>query len=162
MKSKIYILGPQGSGKTLLAKKISKRLRIPSFSLDDIYYKKKYTVKRSEDEKKKMLSKILGRRKKWIIEGVATSFVSDAVKQADLVIWLDVDHRLLSYRVIKRQIFRRESLFRLRKLLSEIKLYKNKKGKYKEHKGLLKVSKKYIVLRGRKDIKKCLSELDDQ
>ena len=162
MKDKIYVLGPQGSGKTLLAKKISKKLRIPSFSLDDIYYKKKYTVKRNESEKKKMLSKILGRRKKWVIEGVATSFVAKAVRRADLVIWLDVDHRLLSFRVIKRQIFKRESLFRLRKLLSEIKLYKNKKGKYKEHRGLLKISKKYIVLRGKRDIREFLEELDDQ
>lgn len=158
---RIYILGPQGSGKTLLAKRISKKLKISSFSLDDIYWKRKYTVKRGEAEKKKLLSKLLGKHKKWIIEGLSTSFVEGAVKQADLVIWLDLDHKLLSYRVIKRQLFGKGSLSGLRGLLNEIRDYKNKKGMYKKHRDLLKGNRKYIVLRSKRDVKKFLDELNN-
>ncbi|MAG01778.1 hypothetical protein CMI42_00415 [Candidatus Pacearchaeota archaeon] len=159
--TKIYILGPQGSGKTTFAKMISKKLRIPVFSLDDIYWKKKYTIKRNETQKKKSLDKILKGKKKWIIEGLSTSFVDKAIRQAELVIWLDLNHKLLSYRVIKRQfksmLVGSSSLSGLRKLLGEIKDYKEKKGMYKNHRDLLNFhKKKYIILSNKKDMKELL------
>tara|TARA_Y100000310_G_C20661534_1_gene805066 strand:+ start:114 stop:605 length:492 start_codon:yes stop_codon:yes gene_type:complete len=163
MKNKIYILGSVGSGKTTLAKKISNKLKIPLFELDDVYWKKKYTIKRGESEKRKELSKILGKHKKWIIEGASGSFVGKAVKQADLVIWLDLHHRLLSFRIIKRsfrEMLKGEQSFSgMRRLLSEIKDYKNRNGMYKKHRKLLRGNKKYVVLRSRGDIKKLLDEL---
>lgn len=166
MKNKIYILGSVGSGKTTLAKKISKKLKLKIFSLDDIYWKKKYSVKRKENDKKKMLSKILRDNKKWVIEGASSSFVSNAIKQADLVVWIDLHHRILNFRIIKRSfkemVFGRQSFSGLKRLLGEIKEYKSKTGMYTKHKKLLKGNKKYIVLRSKGDVRKFLRDLDDR
>ncbi len=56
---KIYIVGTMGSGKTYLAKKLSKELNIPHYDLDDLYWKRKYTSKNSEENKKSNLEIIL-------------------------------------------------------------------------------------------------------
>jgi adenylate kinase family enzyme len=53
-----------------LSKKIHEELNLPCFELDDVFWEKKYTVKRSEDNKKKLLSKIINKNDKWIIEGI--------------------------------------------------------------------------------------------
>ena len=67
--NKIYILGTVGTGKTTLAEKLSEKLDIPNYDLDDIYWIEFYTKERARSQRKLKLRKIL-RKKKWIIEGV--------------------------------------------------------------------------------------------
>ena len=57
------------SGKTTLAKKISKKLNIQHYDLDDLFWERKYDLKRSHEECTKRLKKI-AKKKQWIIEGV--------------------------------------------------------------------------------------------
>jgi len=57
--NKIFILGSSGSGKTFLANLLSKKLNIPSYDLDDIFWYKKYTKKRAREIKKVHYSSII-------------------------------------------------------------------------------------------------------
>ena len=49
-KNKIIIFGLTASGKTTLARKISKILKIKIYHTDDLAYKKKWSLKRTEKE----------------------------------------------------------------------------------------------------------------
>jgi len=56
---KIYIIGPAGSGKTTLAKKLGKKYNLPVLNLDDIFWKVKYTQQNSPKQKQALLQKFL-------------------------------------------------------------------------------------------------------
>ena len=103
---KIFIIGNSGSGTSYLAKKLSNKYNIPHFDLDDIFWEKKFTVKRIEDDNKKLLSDIIQNNKSWIIEGIFTSFVSKAILNSDKIIWLDTNINIVTFRIIKRDIFK--------------------------------------------------------
>jgi len=106
---RIYIIGNSASGKTSLAKRLSKILRIKSYDLDDFYWQKKFTKKRKPEEVEKLVKKIT-RGKAWIIEGVYSSCVTCSLEKADLLIWLDYPRRIIIWRLLKRQIKKREKL----------------------------------------------------
>jgi len=109
MHNRIYIIGNSASGKTSLAKKLSKILKIKSYDLDDFYWQKKFTKKRNKAEVEKLVKKIT-HNKKWIIEGVYSSCVTCSLDKADLIIWLDYPFHVIAWQLIKRQIRRREKI----------------------------------------------------
>ncbi|MBS3144559.1 AAA family ATPase, partial [Candidatus Woesearchaeota archaeon] len=41
---RIYILGCSGSGKTSVAQELARKLHIQHYDLDDLFWKKKYTI----------------------------------------------------------------------------------------------------------------------
>ena len=109
MHNRIYIIGNSASGKTSLAKRLSKILRIKIYDLDDFYWQKKFTKKRKPERVEKLVKKVT-QGKMWIIEGVYSSCVTCSLDKADLIIWLDYPRRIITWRLLKRQIKRREKL----------------------------------------------------
>ncbi len=105
--NRIYILGTSGAGKTTAANLLSKKLKIPSYDLDDLFWKRKYDVKRNEKERQQLLIKICNKRR-WIIEGVYDKWVEEAIKKSDLVLLLDIHPFLLTCRLLKRFFKRRK------------------------------------------------------
>jgi len=158
---KIYILGTSGSGKTFLANKLARELKIKPIDLDDIYWIKKYTKKRDKKIMKKRLKK-LTKRKSWIIEGVYGSWIKEAIKKADLVIWLDPPFRILSWRIFMRYLKKRDST--LKDTLNLIKYagkYKKEtySASYKSHKALLKEHKiNFISIKNKKQLNEFLKD----
>ena len=122
-----------GSGKTTLAKKLSKKLNIRHYPLDDIYFVRKYDKKRKEDLRAKKLKELL-KKKKWIIEGVFNNWTEEIFKKADLVIWLDLNPHFIVKHLLKR-FFKRED---------EKANLKNVKGALKYAVNYRKRSKKFI------------------
>ena len=108
--SKILIIGGIGSGKTTLARKLSKKLNIESHELDDIFYKRRDIHRRRDSKtRSKKLTSIL-RRRKWIIEGFySQSWTHPIYKQADVIIILNIKPITSKYRLIKRFITRKFS-----------------------------------------------------
>ncbi|MBN2051890.1 hypothetical protein JW756_00120 [Candidatus Woesearchaeota archaeon] len=109
MHNRIYIIGNSASGKTSLAKKLSRILKIKNYDLDDFYWQKKFTKKRSREEIEKLVKKAT-HKKKWIIEGVYSSCVTCSLDKADLIVWLDYPAHIITWRLLKRQIKRKEKI----------------------------------------------------
>ncbi|EAH4445311.1 TPA: DNA topology modulation protein [Listeria innocua] len=101
---KIRIIGSVGSGKTTLAKKVSKWLQIDFFETDRIVWKREETeVRRSDSEKIAELNAIL-QKDNWIIEGVhLEAWTEESISQADIIIYLDLPKKQIRSQLIKRQ-----------------------------------------------------------
>jgi adenylate kinase family enzyme len=163
---KIYILGSSASGKTTLANKISEILKIKTYDLDDIFWYKKYTKKRNIEKRKEKLKQLIKGKKKWILEGIYTDWSEKAIKNADLIIFLDIPKYLLSWRVFKRYIIRKrkgdETLKSCFNLIKYVRGYKKRKDAfgYEAHKKIAKGHKKEaIILKNSKEINKFLESL---
>ncbi|MFD1739735.1 AAA family ATPase [Bacillus salitolerans] len=103
---KIHIIGSVGSGKTTLAKKLSKQLQIPFYELDNVVWIRHPNgdIRRKEKEREDYFHDIL-QRESWIIEGVHNEdWVADSFHNADLIIFLDTKYSIRTYRIIKRFI----------------------------------------------------------
>ncbi|MBU3907419.1 MAG: hypothetical protein KKA64_04185 [Nanoarchaeota archaeon] len=159
---KIHVLGISGSGKSYLAKKLSGLLKIPCFDLDDIFWLKKYTKKRTIKSMKKELKKLTS-KEKWIVEGVYSSWVNDSIKKSDMIILLESSPNILSWRIFKRYILRgksRESFREMCDLIKFARSYRKKEGYYHKYKSLLnKYKVSYVFLNGKKDIQLFLKEI---
>ena len=163
MYNRIFIVGGTGSGKTTLAKQLSKILRIHYYSTDDFIYKKKWETKYSEKERDNKV-KAFANKEKWIIEGVhGGEWMSPLFKKAELVIILLINKLVLFKRITKRSIKRRrsntpDSIRDTIKLLYWAHIYK--KDKFLVHKQMIgDYKKRFIVLRSNKEIKNFLNSL---
>ncbi|MCA1054111.1 AAA family ATPase [Rossellomorea aquimaris] len=103
--NKIHIIGSIGSGKTTLAKALSKQLNIPYHELDNVVWKRSDTgdVKRTEEERDSQLQSIINTQQ-WIIEGAHHKWVSSSFRHADLILFLDTNISIRRIRIIKRYV----------------------------------------------------------
>ena len=152
--NRIWIIGPMGSGKSFLADKLSERLKIKHYDLDDIFWLKKYTKERTKKYIEQKLKTICS-RKKWIIEGVYNkSWTKRAIKNSELVIWLDMSHKLLAWRIITRYLRAKEDKGDWRDVYNLIKnIKKYKQESYRKHKKIIKKSKiDFIYIRSKREL----------
>ena len=89
---KIYIIGPIGSGKTTLSKKLSKKYKIKTYELDCLVY---------DDEIDKLFNKILN-SKSWIIEDVGRDRFNKGLIECDRIYYLKISKFRVYLRVMKR------------------------------------------------------------
>lgn len=106
---KILIIGGPGSGKTTFARKLSYRLNMPCFDLDDIFWNneqgKAFTQKRSEEERLTLLNTLLNTHRSWIMEGVYTKdWVQPVYEQANHIFYINTNLYLRHIRIIKRYL----------------------------------------------------------
>lgn len=130
---KIHIIGGPGSGKTFLAEKLSKKLGIPHYDLDEFQWDNQsdsYGVKRNPDERDRLLANVLN-HKDWIIEGVYYAWCQQCFADADKIYVLNVPRHQYQYRIIRRFIRRK------------LGLEKGKKETLKSLSQLLKWADKY-------------------
>lgn len=98
---KILIVGIVASGKTTLARKLSKLLGIKHYEIDSVVHDDLNNVKRSEKEQKKIFKEI-NKEDNWIIEGTLRKHLFYLCEMADKIIYLDIP-----VKVRKRRIFTR-------------------------------------------------------
>lgn len=108
---KIHIIGGPASGKTTLAKQLSKELHIPHYDLDDLQWDNGagYGTKRDPNERDRLLEKVLS-EDEWITEGVYYAWCGRYFEDADRIYLLQVPRRVYRYRIIKRFIRRKLGL----------------------------------------------------
>ncbi len=102
---KIVICGNSGSGKSTLGKIISKVFAIPHIETDLLRWLPDWKW-RAEEEFKELLNIEL-QKPSWVIDDAGARLVSELVKQATVVIWLDVPVWGSLLRVMKRSVMRR-------------------------------------------------------
>lgn len=165
---KIYIIGASGSGKGWLAKKISSKLHIQSYDLDDIQWIKKYTDKRSDKNRIEKLN-IITEKEFWIIEGIYGSWTQEAVGKADLIVWLNPLFIVLFWRILTRYLKNlknsENSLIGTYQLIKYIirykKKYNNISSSYKIHFQMVEKNKfKSIIIENKRQFNKFLENLE--
>ncbi|UOE94659.1 AAA family ATPase [Alkalihalobacillus sp. LMS39] len=115
--NKIHIIGSVGSGKTTLAKLLSKQRNIPYCELDNVVWDRTESEdRRRTDEQRDKLLKTVISKQTWIIEGSHHKWVSASFAAADVIIFLNTNYRTRQRRIIKR--------FLLQKLTIEKAHYK--------------------------------------
>ena len=85
--NKILIIGDAGRGKTTLAKKLSKKLNIPSHSTDDYFWEVKFSKPRDRQKSVEQISELY-RGDRWIVEGTATHLIMPGLETSDMIIQL--------------------------------------------------------------------------
>ena len=99
---KIYIIGAVGTGKTTLAKDLSKKLNIKMYELDKVVWDDENgNIKRSDEEVQKLFGEILN-KETWIIEDVGRKKFIEGIKQADIVYYIDLPSWLIYKRCVLR------------------------------------------------------------
>lgn len=103
--NKIYIVGIVASGKTTLAKRLSKELNIPHYELDCIIHveSKNGRYKRTPKEQVQEINRI-DNMGNWIIEGTYRSSCHCLLEMADRIIFLDPPLGLRKIRILTRFI----------------------------------------------------------
>ena len=157
---RIHICGIYGSGKSNLAKGISKFLSIPVYSLDDIKYEIKYSKVRPVEERIRRIKEIC-KKEYWIIEGTWSDYAEEAFRSSDFVILMIPSKILCSYRVLKRHLARKkeenDTLIETIKLVREIYRYykKNRPVSLITHKEFIKkYNKKHFIIKNNSDIRR--------
>ena len=98
---KILIVGIVASGKTTLARKLSKLLGICHYEIDSVVHDDVNNVKRSEKEQKKIFKEI-NKEDNWIIEGTLRKHLFYLCEMADKIIYLDVPVKVRKRRILTR------------------------------------------------------------
>lgn len=101
---KIYIIGPVGSGKTTLVRRLSKQYNIQMYELDKIVFDDDNgNIKRSDEEIESLFHEIIT-KKSWIIEDVGRKKFIQGVKRADIVYYIYLRKITIYRRCITRWI----------------------------------------------------------
>lgn len=102
--NRIYIIGPVGSGKTTLAKQLSKKYSIEMYELDKIVWDDDNgNIKRKDEEISKLFKNIIV-RDSWIIEDVGRKKFYEGISNADIVYYIDLKNITIYRRCISRWI----------------------------------------------------------
>lgn len=162
---KIHIIGCSGSGKTYLAKALSKKYNIPHYDLDNIQWDNNsqgYGVKMPPEKRNALLQEILS-NSEWVIEGVYYKWVQQSFDEADIIYLLDMPKYLYKGRIIMRSVKRKlgiqqgkkETLKSIYDLLKWTETFQNKN--LKEIKSILdKYGDKVIWLSSKRDVEKVI------
>lgn len=167
---KIYIVGSVASGKSTLAKKMSKSLGISYQSLDEIVHIPDKTNpwgnrKRPIEERDSLFYSVI-QQSSWIIEDTGRSCFEEGLKMADTIILLEIPPRLRNCRIIKRWIKQRLGIEKciykpryemLKCMLQWSKDYDEEKDHLKDR--ISPYKEKVITLKNSKDINKFLEGL---
>lgn len=159
---KIYIIGPVGSGKTTLSKKLSIKYNIKSYELDKVAWDDDNgNIKRNDEEIAKIFNQIL-ETDSWIIEDVGRSKFKKGREEANTIYYIKLSKFSAYLRVTKRWIkqkFGREmynakpTLKQLFYYYSTVKSYYKKENiKLKE----LEYYKEKLVYLNKKQIKEMI------
>lgn len=101
---KILIVGTVGTGKTTLAKKLSKDYNIKYYEIDSIVHDDRQNGRKREEEEQNVIVKNINKNENWIIEGVLRKNLQYLLELADKIIYLDVPKYKRNIRILKRYI----------------------------------------------------------
>lgn len=99
---KILIIGSVASGKTSLARKLSRKLNINYYEIDSIVHDDRNNYKRSPEEQKKIINEINDKENDWIIEGTLRKNLFYLLDMTDVIVYLNINVRIRKWRIIKR------------------------------------------------------------
>lgn len=166
---RIWIRGISCSGKTTLAKRISKELQIRHIELDQYHWLPNWKERETQE-----FAELVGKEissKHWVIDGNYSKIHKHLNIEHDLIIWMDYSLLRLLYRcaqrTFRRIIFKEEvcngnreslkSLFSRDNLFFWIfKTYRRRKMDLNK---LLNENEKIVIIRSEKDLSQLITDL---
>lgn len=101
---KILIIGTVGTGKTTLAKEMSKKYNIKYYEIDSIVHNDKDKGRKRTEEEQDIIIENINKRENWIIEGVLRKNLRYLLNTADKIIYLDIPKNKRNRRILIRFI----------------------------------------------------------
>ena len=164
---KIFIIGAAGSGKTTLAKNLSKELHLHTVNLDDLFWDNSlnaYGIRRNEIERDKFLEEEINKSSR-IIEGAYIAWPLKAMIKADKIIYIKTPKRIVNYRIWKRFIKKKLGIEKRTKketikgIVDLIKWNNNQMIEMAKLINSLREEKNIEIVRNKKDINQLKKEL---
>lgn len=167
---KLYIVGSVASGKTSLAKEISRLTGVVYFSLDEVAHKTDKSQsdgnrRRSPEERDRIFTEILARQD-YIIEDTGRVVFEEGMVRADRIILLETKPAVRRFRIIRRYIRQKlhleecsytPNLNMLRHMFRWSRNYENGKDGVRER--VLSYGQKVTVLKNKKQIREFIKQL---
>lgn len=98
---KLLIIGSVGSGKTTLAKRLSKECNIKYYEIDSIVHDDVNHRKRTDDEQQEII-RIINKNSDWILEGTLRRNLYNILNYADKIIYIDIPLNIRKRRILIR------------------------------------------------------------
>ena len=157
---KILIIGIVASGKTTLARRLSKENNITNYEIDSIVHDDINKRKRTNEEQQEIIEKI-NKQENWIIEGTLRKNLYNLLDIADKIIYLDIPLKIRKRRILYRYIKQRLGLEKC-KYMPNMKMLKNmykwtsefENNKINFEKDLFRYEEKLTILQSKGKIKK--------
>lgn len=101
---RVLIIGIVASGKTTLAKNLSKKSGIKHYELDLIVHDDFNNIKRTTEEQKAIIKDICNENDDWIIEGTLRKNMDFLLGLADKIVLIDIPLYIRKKRIIIRYV----------------------------------------------------------
>lgn len=165
---KILIVGIVASGKTTMAKILSKCLDIEHYEIDSIVHDDFNKKKRSNYEQQKIIKKI-NENKSWILEGTLRKNLYNLLAVSEKVIYIDLPLRLRKRRIVLRFIKQKLGIEKCnyKPTLNMLKMMFKWTNDFEEEKAMLekrleKYSEKLICLKSQSEIDNYIQKIKIQ
>lgn len=97
---RIIIIGSPGSGKSTLSRDMTRKLNIPLYHLDALFWNPNWDLKSSE-ERQAILFELV-KKETWIIDGNYRDSLDIRIDAADTIVFLNRSRFLCVFRTLKR------------------------------------------------------------
>lgn len=119
MATRIRIVGTSGSGKSVLADRVSARTGLPRLELDAVFWDADWRMRNLDEARARVREFVRQHPDGWVADGNWTSRLGDMLDPgspdgADTVVWLDLPRRRVMRQVVGRtlrRVVRREELW---------------------------------------------------
>lgn len=100
---KVLVLGCPGSGKSIFSTELGKITGLPVIHLDAHYWKAGWLATPT-DEWRKVVSNLMSKHERFIMDGNYSGTLDLRIKEADTIYYFNLPRPLCLYRVVKRRI----------------------------------------------------------
>jgi adenylate kinase family enzyme len=101
---RVVVVGASGSGKSVLARELARRLAVPHVDLDALHWGPDWTPTPTEILRRRVEAALAGEG--WTVSGNYSALRDSIWPRADTLIWLDYPMPIVMWRVLQRTVRR--------------------------------------------------------